>query len=1278
MTSLPAAASTQISSSFENKLVPDALGSGQHLTPADVVVINDMIVVTDSGTSRISVFDMDGNFISRFGTQGETLAGEIESPMGITTDGEHLYIAGNPEVTSLWALDDTGTSAGVQGMVPASGETIGPLKVAIDGNGKIYVIGGPSHHDESLPYSIQKYDTTGMLLAEADNSGFIAPSGIAVAGSYVFVAESYSGEQKIIVYNSDMTASDIELELPQNTIPGDIDTVGTELYVSVSSYTGGINGIIRYDISLLDPVPGYTQVADTTAVLEAGMVVNGIDVDEHGDIYLATSSGAYSRSGQILVYDAEGDRFFSFPEQTELYCMWGLEHDDDGKVYMLPLTFDGSSASIWTVNIDGTEMEELVELENTGGTSVSIDDANHIWYTQMTFGFSGLTSSGIHVLDMQGNELYNLACYSTSLTQDPATGEVITDGSRDIVMPTSVLTCSENGKNYVYITDSAPSGWFNGGSGMVSKLEYDENWNFEEVWSAGIYIDSEPGRDLSQDPAGENEFSMPCSLALHPDGDVLYVVDAVYWRVAMLDPEDGSWIGEFEAPELPDGYTRYSESTAHVMSETEGYEEDLLMPTGVDVDPDSGLVYVSFHGGSGANVYSKEGEYVGFVGSKDIDEGGIVASLTLDIMPTEDNDTKHVIIGDAHGFSVNSYEVTTSTEEEEIHSIEDTDNVGILVVAHGSTSESWCNAVRDAVADADLVYPVEIGFLEMVDNESIPDAVEKLEGQGVTGIVAVPLFVSSSSGHIEEIRYILGLSDDVPDEDFERVDTDAKIVMCDAMDDHSFIAEIIADRAAKLTDDAEGETVVIVFHGTTDEQFEGWNKSACSLAGKTKLILRHSTGIDIGDVRYGFINVDASSEEYELSNVVSEVSETSHPIVIPVFICEGYYTNTKIPSLLKGLDYEYPEAGERTLTPHTCVGDWMEVMAARELPYPEISIYDDGDLLALSTEDIETCLCGITAYRSSLEAFSHKQVWSDVPLRGDISITSAHPSDGHEELFLYILGNLHEDYTVDVPDGTNITYIRPENYVYTFVQKSTDNSATVSVKDEVFPENMYELRTKALLGAASKEEKQAFQLLKSIMQERMAYSPSDELFEASIVLPGGLAINSGWNFISMPTELHNSNIDDVLADVNYDAIVYYNTASGMWEVGGVDFTDLDPLKAYWIKNPEASVQYLTKDMLEPKVPAVPASMTVHKGWNAIGYSDTKDPLSAEMTLQSMDDSYSLIKGPYNPADRSYGYVGHNGETGIVSGSHVGTDVFEMLPYNGYWVFVTQETTLYGF
>ena len=114
-----------------------------------------------------------------------------------------------------------------------------------------------------------------------------------------------------------------------------------------------------------------------------------------------------------------------------------------------------------------------------------------------------------------------------------------------------------------------------------------------------------------------------------------------------------------EAPPLPAGYTHYSEALAHVMAHDPSCEEAVLMPLDVDVGSDSGLVYVAYHGGRGANVYTKAGDFVGHVGVADIDSGGIIAGLNLDIVPTVENDRKHVIIGDAHGWSVAVYGVSS-------------------------------------------------------------------------------------------------------------------------------------------------------------------------------------------------------------------------------------------------------------------------------------------------------------------------------------------------------------------------------------------------------------------------------------------------------------------------------------------------------------------------------------------------------------------------------------------------------------------------------------------
>ncbi|NOR85488.1 hypothetical protein GQ473_05210, partial [archaeon] len=176
-----------------------------------------------------------------------------------------------------------------------------------------------------------------------------------------------------------------------------------------------------------------------------------------------------------------------------------------------------------------------------------------------------------------------------------------------------------------------------------------------------------------------------------------------------------------------------------------------------------------------------------------------------------------------------------------------------------------------------------------------------------------------------------------------------------------------------------------------------------------------------------------------------------------------------------------------------------------------------------------------------------------------------------------------------------------------------------------------------------------------------------------VVIPEGIVLLPGWNFVSVPYELENPSVDYVLADINYSLpVTYYSASTGLFET----VSDLEPLKGYWIKNPEEGIQVILGELLVPKEWAVPATLTVYEGWNAIGYTDPKYILDAETALTSIDESYTTIMGPFkNDPYEPYEQVGWNGQTGVINGIHVGTDVFYMGPYEAFWVLVTQEDML---
>lgn len=180
--------------------------------------------------------------------------------------------------------------------------------------------------------------------------------------------------------------------------------------------------------------------------------------------------------------------------------------------------------------------------------------------------------------------------------------------------------------------------------------------------------------------------------------------------------------------------------------------------------------------------------------------------------------------------------------------------------------------------------------------------------------------------------------------------------------------------------------------------------------------------------------------------------------------------------------------------------------------------------------------------------------------------------------------------------------------------------------------------------------------------------------ESGIPMEKSISLYPGWNFISVPYTLKNESVDQVLEGVDYEVILYYNAGNALWEEPLI----IEPLKAYWIRINGTEEQIISSDKLTrtPAAgPMLPPILNVYKGWNSIGYTDSSSILCAELALKSIDGVYTYILGPWDPVNETYEYTGHNGESGIISGKHVGTNVFEMDPYEGYWVYVTEDELL---
>jgi sirohydrochlorin ferrochelatase len=235
---------------------------------------------------------------------------------------------------------------------------------------------------------------------------------------------------------------------------------------------------------------------------------------------------------------------------------------------------------------------------------------------------------------------------------------------------------------------------------------------------------------------------------------------------------------------------------------------------------------------------------------------------------------------------------------------------GVLVIAHGSRDAQWVSYIDYVVSELTTSYPVEVGYLEMVEGKSIQDAICKLEALGVVRFLAVPLFVSSGSTHLDEIRYALGLQETPTIEtDLSKFNLKAIVDWAGPMDTHPFTLQLIFDRIEALSIQPKQEQLLVIGHGSDETNFgQQWEEMLATICEQIE------NKYPFKAVTYATLHPDTVREKAE------ELAQHGRPIVLPIFISEGYFTRKLIPRKLEGLSYVYDG---KAYIPHPLVSEWL-------------------------------------------------------------------------------------------------------------------------------------------------------------------------------------------------------------------------------------------------------------------------------------------------------------------------------------------------------------------
>ena len=239
-------------------------------------------------------------------------------------------------------------------------------------------------------------------------------------------------------------------------------------------------------------------------------------------------------------------------------------------------------------------------------------------------------------------------------------------------------------------------------------------------------------------------------------------------------------------------------------------------------------------------------------------------------------------------------------------------NPGVLVISHGSRETAWVELVDAAVGElAEMAgCPVESSFLELVEGRLIQDGIVRLEDQGVTDMLVIPLFVSSGSTHVDEIAYALGAKA-VPEKetDLAPFNVKARVHFGSPVDDDPDIAVMVWDKVKSLSQNPGEEVILLAGHGSRHEHFRRrWEKGMASLAQRVSEV--SGAAADAALLSPGNIG----------EKVAVWKERGRRVIVAPLFLSEGYFTEKVIPERIEGLGCLY---SGKTLLPHPLLPKWM-------------------------------------------------------------------------------------------------------------------------------------------------------------------------------------------------------------------------------------------------------------------------------------------------------------------------------------------------------------------
>lgn len=266
-------------------------------------------------------------------------------------------------------------------------------------------------------------------------------------------------------------------------------------------------------------------------------------------------------------------------------------------------------------------------------------------------------------------------------------------------------------------------------------------------------------------------------------------------------------------------------------------------------------------------------------------------------------------------------------------------SIGVLLVSHGSLSETWRRAltdldarIRGAILQDPRVKDVKSAFMEYTE-PSIATRMKELDAAGISDVVVVPVFLTVSPHPFDDIPTILGQKTDPQSletlklEGIERYTPRARVHFTPLLDFTDLLQKNLLRRAKSLSTEPSKEGLVLVAYGDTTYEKE-WD----ALLERSATHVEAATGI--GAHAHAWCGHIVHYDPAKTTEAIQKVlAVRERAIVVPVLVAHDERFQVKlIGSAIAKLGADADRVAYRpdAILPDDDLDEWIK-SAAREL-----------------------------------------------------------------------------------------------------------------------------------------------------------------------------------------------------------------------------------------------------------------------------------------------------------------------------------------------------------